>query len=439
MAENQKAYLVNRDSIVFDSTGPLKNGIELETLDKSSGSQNFRASITCLDQNAAPTIKSVLKRNDNTNPTNPYWQSLVANLSLDQSGNSHSGVTSNFHYNVMQSSILEMAGLLQFTASIEDPNGTKFGTGSDATTYKLSAFRTIQVFAIKNPGPGTGGSGLDVTIHRMGAGEPPRCVCDITDLSNNLNGWSISSMDLRVFTKVVNGSSTLVVHKQNQSLPGILSDQHAPTTSASYSDNPGLYDCEFKANFTPDGMSTDQELLYNSVVSNWNIYYPKSSDWSNSSNSNTNFYNNPELLGVKLIAGGMEIQGRTNGSTLQLDGLQSIAFIQQYDGTGNMLANQYGVSQVHAGEEDVITASDEQIISTLQGLGLGSEGLNGNPWEFQIKLTHPGVLVGNENLYSTPRDPEGWPQIFEGVALINPTDAKTAIGIVYGDGPGEWS
>lgn len=436
---NQKAYLVNRDSIVFDSTGPLTNGIELETLEQSSGSQVFRASITCLDQYAAPTIESVLRRYDSTVPgRGGGWQSLWGQLSLDQSGNSHSGVTSSFDYDLLATSIAETTGLLQFTASIEDPNGTKFGTEQtgQGEVYKFSTQREIQVFAIKNPGPGTGGSGLDVTIHRMGAGEYPRCVCDTTELAQNLNGWSISSMDLRVFTKVVNGSSTLVVNKQNQSLPGILSDQHAPTTSASYSDNPGLYDCEFKANFTPNGMSTDQELLYNSVVSNWNIYYPKRSDWS-ASNSNTNFYNDPEVLGAQLIAGGMEIQGRTNGSTLQLDGLQSIAFIQQADGGGNLVANQYEVSQVNAGELNVITDPDADIISALQGLGLGSEGLNGNPWEFQIKLTHPGVLVGNENLYSTPIT--GDDQIFEGVALINPTDAKTAIGIVYGDGPEDGS
>ena len=424
MEHNQRAYLVNSESIVFDaSAGPLENGIEVESIDRISGNQTFRATITCLDSTANPNITSVLKRyNSILYPDQPEWQSQTNELSLTQTGNSHSGATPAYHYNILQYSINETQGKLEFTASIDDPNGTEYETG---TNYKFIAVKEIQVFALKNPGPTDGSSGLDVTIHRMGATEYPRCDCDITDLSANLNGWKISSMDLDVFES--NTYENKVVRKVNQELPGILSGQHPENISnMGYNDDPGIYDCEFRPNFTPDGMTPQQETLYAYEVDSWIINLSEKSNWSESHN-NTNFFNNPHVMFLDLSGGVKRIQGRTNGSTVPSDGYISIGFIQEYDASGIALANQYNVSRVDASDPNVISSTDAQTISTLQGLGFdGRTDSVENRWYFEITLSHPTPLVPNTLLRNTDNEP------FDGLVMINPTDAKSSIGLRYG-------
>jgi type 1 fimbria pilin len=404
----QTAYLVNRDVLTFDAdVGPLPSspGIKLEEIQQQEGNQRWSVSGKVLHTLSLVSVTWELSRGET-------WMNTTGSGIPTLQGDTWYQSTGNLSYNVIKFGVDEGAGDLTFEASIRDPN--------DNTT-QLKVTQSLKLYPIKTP-TGT----VTASIYRPGLpGQPPRCRCDHNFSAETLHGWGIDSLQLRVYSKDF-GSGSKLAYK-NDLLP--LSDRNGSFEAMQglvpYNHNPGMYECRYTAhttNFNYNDMTPNQKTLYAEQMSKWNIYISSATNWAGTMGI-TNFYRAPEIISVSLDGGKKKIHGRTNGSFVPLSGYQSIGFVLETDEHGNAKPGQYTVSNTHGGEANVLTGDMINLLTDLQGRGNVAwveEEDAPLRWDFNITMEHRYLLVEG----STAGDG------FEGIVIINPSDAPSAIGLL---------
>ena len=399
MTSFQTAHLVTNDQVTFDSTGPLSNGVTLNSYDATSGDLQLSIAGTTLDTGVTLAVKyEQLRSGENSD--------LSGNIATNTDDNGDfSGTSQTFTYEELTS----VNGSMMIKAVIVDPNGTPY-QNYEGTVQQFMAVSSVPLAALKSPS-GT----MVASIHRTNVGLPPRCECNVSDLSANLNGWTLKSVDLEVFesatpTQIVVSSAALGFRDADGIDESELNGQFDHNTSLSYSNWPGNYDCKYTANFTLDNMSDDERALYQEYYGG-TVPQPgidireAASSWAGPL---TNYYTNPVINNVSITGSGeMRIQGKTNGSTIEADGYQSYGFVAE-------------AGQVNQFELSIASAASAPIL-TYDGQ---------SRWNFDITVAHTlGPLVLDPDYGGVDVIQGG--KVFDGFAVIDPTDAQSVIKISY--------
>jgi biotin operon repressor len=347
MENAQTAYLVTSEQVAFNQEGPLNNGIKVIERNSNTGSQRFSVAGKTFDPSDMPTVTY----------SYPGSTPLTGNISIDSSGGDFTGNMAALTYN----QILNGDWGLTFRATVIDPNGTPAAGGN---VQKFVAESTVTLYPFKDP---TGV--ISANIERTTVNTYPLCSCDISDLSANLNGWSLDSMQMKVFES--DNSSNIVVSHQDLSLTS-LNGSFDANTGLSYNNWPGKYDCRYTANLSLANMAQASKTLYGGfmdepVIANTAVA------------TENNYYNDPVITSARLDASGGRVGMRIQGST-----------------------GQYGLSVATA--PGVVDTSDNWIFNT--------------------------VIMHQESLVQDP-DTDGFRvtadsgQIFDGFAVVDPTDAQS--------------
>jgi hypothetical protein len=394
MTSFQTAHLVTNNQVTFNSTGPLSNGVTISSHSATSGDLQLSLAGTTLDPNAPLYVKYDQLRSGANG-------SLYGNFPLTINGDGgFSGTTSGtFTYDELTS----VSGPMTIEAVVDDPNGTEYAEG---VVQQFKVVTSVPLAALKSPS-----DTMVASIHRTNADRPPRCECNVNDLSANLNGWTLKSVDLEVFesadrANVVVSRPALGIRPADGIDESVLNGQFDSNTNISYSNLPGNYDCGYTANLTLDNMSDNERALYEGYygapVPQPGIEIREAvSSWAG---PKTNYYNNPVISSVTINGGGgMRIQGKTNGSTIEVDGYQSYGFVAE----GGDDVGHYELSIASAASAPTLTSG----------------------WNFDVTISHTEPLVLDPH-YGGLNVVQGG-KIFDGFAVVDPTDAHSYIKISY--------
>lgn len=391
MTSSQTAHLVTNNQVTFNSTGPLSNGVTISSHDAITGDLRLSIAGTTLDTNTSLSVTYGPELED-TNRKTPRYGTFPITTSAD---GSFSGTSGLLKYNEVDI----MSWTMSIEAVIDDPNRTRYQM--DIQQFKTAS--RVSLDALKSPS-GT----MVASIHRTGPGEKPRCGCNVNDLSANLNGWMLKSVDLEVFEAANYGN---IVVSRSALAVDALDGQFDSNTDLQYSDYPGNYDCKYTANLTLDNMSADARTLYEDYYGG-SVPQPglnireAATSWYG---PGTNYYNNPVITNVTIDgAGNMQIQGKTNGSTIEAGKYQSFGFIAAPSGDPNHY--------------------DFSVASAASAPTLTHDGQSG--WNFDVTISHNEPLVLDPH-HTPDAISSATGKIFSGFAVVDPSDAKSYIKISY--------
>jgi hypothetical protein len=411
MTSSQTAHLVTNNQVSFDTTGPLSNGVTISSHSATNGDQRLSIAGTTLDTNTSLFVIYSPEPGGAAPQVRPDDQpSLYGTFPITTSADGSFSGTSGL---LKGGDVYFMRTPMVIEAVIDDPNGTPYQT----VTQQFKTASHARIAAFREP------SGrMAAYISRKGVDEAPLCDCDVNDLSANLNGWTLKSVDLKVFESANHGN--IVVSRSALAVDALdgdglavdaLTGQFDSNTNLQYSNYPGSYDCEYTANLTLDKMSADAKTLYEgfyggTVQSRSVAFTRREESGQSSEEEGGNYYNNPVITNVTIDgSGNMQIQGKTNGSTIKVGGYQSYGFV--VDPSGNPDHYEFSV----AANENTPTLWDD-----------GQSGRN-----FDVTISHNEPLVLYPAATSVGPGGTGEGQIFSGFAVVDPTDAKSYIKIAY--------
>ena len=378
LGNHKSAYLVTSEEVVFNQTvGPLKNGIQVIERNASNGRQRFSVA----GKGDSPTVTYSYPQKDGVDVSGSI---SIDSMSGDFVGSMAVGAGLTYENILNGTGYTDIdgphaGGVLTFRATVDDPNDPH-----PSGVKKFATETTVPLYPFKYP---TGDRIAD--IERGPVNTPPLCSCDISGLSANLNGWSLDSMQLKVFESA--DHTNIVVSHPELSLNSLDASFNA-NTGLAYNNWPGNYDCRYTANFSLANMAGASKTLYGGFMDEPIIVIEKSHE------GKSNYYNDPVITSVSIIEGSMNIIGSTNGSTMKPEGYQSYGFVQEKDEFGIDLSGQYRLSVAQATGE--VVTSDNWIFNT-----------NIAHLEPLVKDPDPRVTVGEE--------------IFDGFAVVNPDDAQS--------------